>query len=74
MAALMLPGAVLTHLKADVFAALGPEPVLMVAWLHPARVTAAKQARPQLDNGAGGIEALAWPKTAIRPVTRYSFS
>lgn len=58
MAALMLPRAVLTHLKAGVFAAFGPEPVLRIAWLHPARVTAAKQARPQLDDGAGGIEVL----------------
>ena len=32
---------VLTHLKAGVFAAFGPEPVLTMAWLHPARVTAA---------------------------------
>jgi hypothetical protein len=34
MAALMLPRAVLTHLKAGVFAAFGPEPVLRIAWLH----------------------------------------
>jgi len=35
-------------LKAGVSAAFGPEPVLTMAWLHPARVTAAKQARPSL--------------------------
>jgi len=58
MAALMLPRAVLTYLKAGVFAALGPEPVLTIAWSQPAPVMAAKQARPQLDDGAGGIEVL----------------
>ncbi len=35
-------------MKAGVFAARGPEPVLTVAWLHPAPVTAEKHARPSL--------------------------
>jgi hypothetical protein len=34
MAALMLPSAVLTHLKAGMRAASGPEPVLTTWWVH----------------------------------------
>ena len=41
VAALMLPNAVLTDLKAGVRAALGPEPVLTTWWVHPASVTPA---------------------------------
>ena len=54
MAALILPRAVLTHLKAGVLAALGPEPVLTIVWSHPAPVTAAKQARPSLTTVQAG--------------------
>ncbi len=76
MAALMLPRAVLTHLKAGVFAAFGPEPVLTITWLHPAHVTAAKQARPSLMTAQAGSRPCS-AKVAIeaprKPVTRRSF-
>src|SRR5260370_36323923 len=48
MAALMLPSAVLTHLKAGVRAALGPDPVLMTWCAHPASATLPKHRRPSL--------------------------
>ena len=53
MAALMLPSAVLTHLKAGVLAAFANrEPVLMAAWVHPASTTAEKQASPSETTSA----------------------
>ena len=42
MAALMLPSAVLTHLKAGVRAALGPDPVLTTWCAQPASATLPK--------------------------------
>ena len=39
MAALMLPSAVLTHLKAGVRAAFGPDPVVTTWWAQPASAT-----------------------------------
>src|SRR5216683_3240652 len=48
MAALMLPSAVLTHLKVGVRAALGPDPVLMTWCAHPASATLPKHCRPSL--------------------------
>ena len=76
IAALMLPRAVFTHLKAGVFAARGPEPVLTSAWLHPAPVTAAKQARPSLTTVEAGSRlclAKALIEVLRKPVTRLSF-
>src|SRR6187551_1481317 len=48
MAALILPSAVLTHLKAGERAALGPDPVLTTWCAHPASATPAKHCRPSL--------------------------
>src|SRR4051794_29102079 len=61
MAALILPSAVLTHLKAGVRTAAGPEPVLITRWRQPASVTAAKQARPSLTTSQFGAR-LRWEK------------
>src|SRR4051812_15627162 len=77
MAALMLPSAVLTHLKAGVRAAAGPEPVLITWWRPPASVTAAKQARPSLTpSQLGSRLRLAKPEMAWlqKLVTRRSLS
>src|SRR5271167_3999938 len=48
MADLMLPSAVLTHLKAGVRTPAAPEPVLITVWVQPAFVTEAKHANPSL--------------------------
>ena len=72
----MLPNAVLTHLKAGVRAALGPEPVLTTWWVHPASVTA-KHQRPSLTTEQLGSRLrLANPaiEAAQKLVTRRSFS
>src|SRR3954467_11933276 len=77
MAALMLPKAVLTHLKAGVRAAAAPEPVLITVCLHLASVTAPKQARPSLTTSLAGAKCrLAKPDTArlAKPGTRCSFN
>src|SRR5215211_6894515 len=76
MAALMLPRAVLTHLKAGLRAAAAPEPVLITSWRHPASATAAKQARPSLTTSQSGSRLrLAKPEIARlqKLVTRRSF-
>src|SRR5512132_951295 len=44
----MLPGAVLTHLKAGARTALRPEPVRIGWWVQPAAVTPRKHDRPSL--------------------------
>src|SRR4051794_12914887 len=49
MAALILPSAVLTHLKAGERAALGPDPVLTTWCAHPASATPAKHCRPNVS-------------------------
>lgn len=76
IAALMLPSAVLTRLKAGVRAAAAAEPVLVTSWRHPASATAAKQARPPLATWQSGCRLrLAKPEMA-RPqklITRRSF-
>src|SRR4029077_16863605 len=77
MAALMLPSAVLTHLKAGVRAAFGPEPVLTIWWVHPVSVTPAKHQRPSLTTVQSGSRLrLANPaiEAAQKLVTRRSFS
>src|SRR5215213_2124530 len=76
MAALMLPSAVLTQLKAGVRAAAAPEPVLTTWWRHPASITAPKHARPSLTTSQPGSRLrlakpeIAWPQ---KLVTRRSF-
>ena len=50
----MLPSAVLTHLNPGMRAAAAPEPVMMTSWLHPALVTAPKQAKPSLTTAQDG--------------------
>src|SRR5215212_5615423 len=65
MAALMLPSAVLTQLKAGVRAAAAPEPVLTTWWRHPASITAPKHARPSLTTSQPGSRLrLAKPESA----------
>src|ERR1700710_64761 len=54
MAALILPSAVLAHLKVGVRAAAAPEPVLTTLCAHPALATAPKQARPSLTTSHFG--------------------
>src|SRR5471030_1304910 len=54
MAALILPSAVLAHLKAAVRAAAAPEPVLMTWCAHPASATAPKQANTSLTTSQLG--------------------
>ena len=54
MAVLMLPSAVLTHLKAGVSTALRPDPVRIGWWVHPASATPRKQPRPSLTTVLGG--------------------
>ncbi len=54
VAALMVPSAVLTHLKAGVRAAAEPDPVLMAWWMHPASVTLAKHCNPSLTTVQAG--------------------
>src|SRR5512133_2071293 len=44
----MLPGAVLTHLKAGARTALRPEPVRIGWWVQPAAATPRKHDRPSL--------------------------
>ena len=76
MAALMLPRAVLTHLKAGVWAALGPEPVLMTSCEQPASVTLVKQCRPSVTTAQSGPRlrlAKAEIEAPLKPVTRHSF-
>jgi len=74
MAALMLPRAVLTHLKAGVFRRSRPEPVFDDhVGPHPAPVTAQSMARPSLTTAQAGsslpsrrppMEALRKPRRA----------
>ena len=54
----MLPSTVLTHLKAGVFAAFGPLPVLMTEWEHPTSATARKQANPSEVTSAPDASAV----------------
>ena len=54
----MLLSTVLTHLKAGVFAALGPLPVLMAVWEHPTSATARKQASPSEVTSAPDASAV----------------
>src|SRR3954466_11309801 len=77
MAALMLPKAVLTHLKAGVRSAAAPEPVLITVCLHLALVTALKQARPSLTTSLAGAKCRLAKLDSVRlakPATRCSFS
>ena len=55
IAALILPRAVLTHLKVDTCAAAGPDPVLMAWWSHSASVTPAKHCSPSLTTVQSGL-------------------
>src|SRR5260370_17391275 len=76
MAALMLPSAVLTHLKAGVRAALGPDPVLITWCVHPASATLPKHCRPSLTTEQLGSRLrLANPEidVAQKLATRRSF-
>src|SRR5271166_3819668 len=57
-AALILPNAVLTHLKAGVRTACLPLPVFIEVCRHPAWVTAAKHARPSETILAPGLSAV----------------
>src|SRR2546421_6446382 len=77
MAALMLPSAVLTHLKAGVRAAFGPDPVLTTWCAQPASATLAKHLRPSLTTEQFGSRLrLANPaiEAAQKLVIRCSFS
>ena len=65
MAALMLPSAVLTHLKADVRAEAGPEPVLITARWHPAAVTALKQVDAEFEAVSASLKVPIW-RTFLR--------
>jgi len=71
IAALMLPSAALTHLKAGVRAAAGPLPVLIAWWAHPAWMTRPKQASPSLTTMHPGSRlrlakpAIAWPQLRV---------
>src|SRR5271166_604344 len=76
MADLMLPSAVLTHLKAGVRTPAAPEPVLITVWVQPAFVTEAKHANPSLTTAQSGAR-LRSAKSSIaapeNPATRRSF-
>ena len=77
MATLILPSAVLTHLKAGVRAALGPDPVLMAWCEHPACVTVSELFRPSLTTEQLGSRLpLANPEMDFpqKLATRRSFS
>src|SRR4051794_8106886 len=72
----MLPSDVLTHLNAGTRAAAGPEPGLITSCVHPASLTALKQARPSLTTSQIGSRLrLANPEIAWlqKLVTRRSF-
>ena len=73
----MLPRAVLTHLKAGVRAAFGPDPVLTIWCARPASATLVKHTEAVADDRAVWIEAaLANPaiEVAQKLVTQRSFS